>query len=89
MRESEIEFYFNKRVKESGNWARKFTSPSTGGVPDVVACISGHTLFVEFKAPGKGLRPMQVREHEKMKAAGCIVLVIDTLEAVDNLMEIR
>jgi hypothetical protein len=89
MCESEIELYFTKRVKETGNWARKFTSPATGGVPDQVACISGHTLFVEFKAPGKKLRPMQEREHERMKAAGCIVLVIDSLKAIDDLLEIR
>ena len=34
--------------------------------------------FIETKAPKKGPTAAQAREHERMRAAGCIVLVIST-----------
>jgi hypothetical protein len=39
--------------------------------------------FVETKAPGGEPTPGQAREHERMRAAGCIVLVISTIEQLD------
>lgn len=83
MREREIEAYFVKRVKEAGGLQRKFVSPSHKGVPDRIAVLSRGICFVELKAPGKGLRPDQVREHAKLTKAGCRVYTIDSLEAVD------
>lgn len=40
--------------------------------------------FVELKAPGKKLDPHQEREHERLRAAGCTVIVLDSIEAVDK-----
>lgn len=39
--------------------------------------------FVELKAPGKKPDPHQEREHAKLRAAGCMVIVLDSIEAVD------
>jgi hypothetical protein len=39
--------------------------------------------FVETKAPGGKPSAAQAREHERMRAAGCTVLVISTLEQLD------
>jgi hypothetical protein len=44
------------------------------------------TVWVELKAPGAKPRPSQVREHERMRAMGQRVEVIDSLEGVEGLL---
>lgn len=84
MRESEVERYFVRRVKEAGGLQRKFVSPGHKGVPDrIYIAPGGFVYFIEFKAPGKFLRDDQAREHEKMHRVGANVAVIDSKEAVD------
>lgn len=39
--------------------------------------------FIETKRPGKGATEAQAREHERMREAGCVVLVITTLQELD------
>lgn len=39
--------------------------------------------FVETKRPGKDATEAQAREHERMRAAGCVVLVITTQAELD------
>jgi hypothetical protein len=40
--------------------------------------------LVELKRPGKDAEEHQAREHERLRAAGFLVLVIDTLELIDR-----
>lgn len=40
--------------------------------------------FIETKAPGGKPTVGQAREHERMRAAGCVVLVISTEEQLDE-----
>lgn len=40
--------------------------------------------FIETKAPKGKPTAAQSREHERMRAAGCVVLVISTLEQLDE-----
>lgn len=44
----------------------------------------GHNVYVETKAPGGKPTVGQLREHERMRAAGCVVLVISTEEQLDE-----
>lgn len=46
------------------------------------------TVWVELKAPGEKPRPDQLREHQRMRAAGQHVEVVDTLEGVDALLAV-
>lgn len=49
----------------------------------------GHTpstIWVELKAPGEKAQPSQVREHERMRAMGQRVEVIDSIEGVEELL---
>lgn len=48
-----------------------------------VLTTSGHP-FCECKAPGGKPSAAQAREHERMRAAGCAVLVISTLGQLDQ-----
>lgn len=43
----------------------------------------GHIL-VELKRPGKDAEAHQAREHERLRAAGFVVLVLDTIEKIDE-----
>lgn len=90
MRESTVETYFKRRVKEAGGLERKWVSPGVRGVPDRVAIFSGGRIsFVELKATYETLRESQVREHARLAAMGCIVHVLDSKEAVDEFIKWR
>ncbi|BAE74433.1 hypothetical phage protein [Sodalis glossinidius str. 'morsitans'] len=48
------------------------------GVPDrLVVLPGGRVLFVECKAPGQKARPSQRREHDRLRALGGEVIVLD------------
>jgi len=84
MLEKTIEALLVKRVKERGGIAYKFTSPQRRSVPDRLVILPGGVFeFVELKAPGKKPTPMQSREHERLRALGCVVRVIDSKEGVE------
>ena len=60
MREKDTERKRIKAVKEMGGLAPKFVSPGFDGVPDrLVFLPEGRLVFVELKAEGKKLRPLQ------------------------------
>jgi len=50
------------------------------GMPDRVAIKGGVHVWIEFKVPGRHLRPMQVIRHAELEAAGATVLVIHSLD---------
>lgn len=67
MKESTIEKYFVAQVKAIGGMAYKFTSPAHRGVADRVVCLpNGQTWFVELKAPGGRLSPLQKHFQSEM-----------------------
>ncbi|EBD6078502.1 VRR-NUC domain-containing protein [Salmonella enterica] len=48
-------------------------------VPDrIVLLPGGRIVFVECKAPGKPPRADQLREHERLRALGFTVVVLDS-----------
>jgi hypothetical protein len=86
MRESDIEAYLVARIKAQGGHAYKFTSPARRSVPDrLIVWPGGRICFVECKAPGQRPTPAQAREHDRLRALGCIVHVVDSVEAVARL----
>ena len=90
MRESDIETYLRQRMQEIGGASYKFTSPQRRSVPDRICIFPGtygaRVAFVELKAPGKKPTAAQEREHQRLRALGCIVVVIDSKDGVDNLI---
>lgn len=86
MREREVEAYFKKQVELIGGEVRKVQWVGRRGAPDRVAMLNGEVWWVELKAPGKKPEKHQLREHERMRAKGMTVLVIDTKEGVDTLL---
>ncbi|CDH31738.1 VRR-NUC domain-containing protein [Xenorhabdus bovienii] len=78
IRESVIENHLVKEIKKAGGIAYKFVSPGRRSVPDRICILpGGRILFVECKAPGEKPRPDQIREHERLRALGFEVVVLD------------
>jgi hypothetical protein len=91
MRESQIEDHLVKRVKELGGEVRKVQWLGRKGAPDRLVMIDNPqtmtaTIWVELKAPGEKAKPHQQREHERMRSMGQRVVVIDSIEGVEELL---
>ena len=86
MRESQIETALKRRVKLLGGEVRKVAWIGRRGAPDRFVMLQGpnKNFWVELKAPGEVAEAHQAREHERMRICGEIVLVIDSLEALDE-----
>lgn len=84
MLERDIEKALVKRIKALGGLCEKFVSPSNIGVPDRLVTLPGKILFVELKSPGKKPTAKQLKDHAKRRSYGCTVLVIDSLEGIDD-----
>ncbi|EBA1299365.1 VRR-NUC domain-containing protein [Salmonella enterica] len=79
VRENLIEKHLVTEVKKAGGVAYKFVSPGRRSVPDrIVLLPGGRLVFVECKAPGKPPRADQQREHERLRALGFAVVVLDS-----------
>jgi hypothetical protein len=87
VRESEIEAYFVRRVKEAGGLQRKFVSPGHRGVPDRIVLFAGWMAFAELKRPNMMAEDHQAREHKRIIAQGFPVFILDTKERVDSFIE--
>lgn len=88
MREKTIETKLVQAVRAKGGLAPKFTSPGFDGVPDrLVLLPSGKVAFIELKAPGKTLRPLQVRRKRQLEALGFSVYCIDRPEQIETVLQ--
>lgn len=83
MRESTIERHFVRACREAGIMQRKVVWVGRRGCPDRIMLHQGRVVFVELKAPGEEPDSWQIREHDRLRAAGIRVLVVDSTEAVD------
>ena len=88
MRESAIEAKLVKAVKSLGGLAPKFVSPGLDGVPDRLVLLPGARIaFIELKAQGKPLRPLQVRRKRQLEALGFSVYRIDGPEQIGGILD--
>lgn len=88
MREKEIEKKLTQAVKCMGGLALKFISPGYDGVPDrIVLFPGGRIAFVEVKAPGKTLRPLQVRRKRQLELLGFKVYVLDNPGQIEEILQ--
>lgn len=72
-------------VKANGGMCIKLLCDLLIGLPDRMCLFPGHKIvFVELKTTGKKPRPVQLYMHNKLRALGFRVEVIDTVEGVGN-----
>jgi hypothetical protein len=88
MLESQIENRLKIEVEKHGGMALKFVSPGMAGVPDRIVLMSkGRVVFVELKAPGKKMRPLQIKRKKQLEALGFKVYCIDSFKAVKDFIK--
>ena len=88
MRERFIEKKLVDAVKKMGGFAPKFVSPGLDGMPDrIVLFPMGRIAFVELKAPGEKMRPLQVRRKRQLEKLGFSVYCIDGVEQIESILK--
>ncbi|MBI6873402.1 VRR-NUC domain-containing protein [Clostridium aciditolerans] len=87
MREKLIEQKLIKAVKDIGGIALKIVSPGFDGIPDRLILLPNRKIaFVEVKAPGKTLRPLQEKRKRQLEALGFLVFCLDNLEQIGGIL---
>ena len=91
MRERDVEKSLVRAVKRRGGMCPKFVSPGLDGVPDRIILMPGARIaFAEMKAPGKKMRPLQVKRKRQLESLGFRVYCIDNTEQIGGVLrEIR
>jgi hypothetical protein len=75
--EKDIEKYLKNQIDDMGGLCLKFISPGNAGVPDrIVILPGGRVWFVELKAEGGRVRPLQRWWQKRLQAVGIPSLVI-------------
>lgn len=88
MREKTIETKLAKKVKSMGGIALKISLANCDGMPDrLVLLTDGKLAFIEIKAPGKKLRPLQEKRKRQLEALGFSVFCIDGIEQIGGILD--
>lgn len=91
MRESALERQLVRAVESIGGEAPKWVSPGNRGVPDrLVILPNGRTVYVEMKAPGKPLEPLQEKWRRTLIKLGHVHYKIDSQDSIKRFIsEVR
>ena len=88
MLEKSIELKLKETVKKMAGLALKFTPQGIDGMPDrLVLLPRGKLAFVELKAPGKKMRPLQVYRKRQLERLGFSVYCIDQVEQIEIVLQ--
>lgn len=84
--EKDLERTFSEHLNRTKKiWVIKLLSTFVKGLPDrMVLCRGGYVGFAEIKTTGKKPTKIQTYIHEKLRALGFKVFVIDDLESRDS-----
>ena len=83
--EKAIERKLVELVKANGGMCIKLLCDQLIGLPDRLCLFPGHKLaFVELKTTGKKPRRVQAYIHNRLRALGFRVEVIDTIKGVEQ-----
>jgi hypothetical protein len=86
VRESQVEDYLHARVKELGGTFRRLKWIGRNHAPDDLILLPGRHLFIECKRPGETPRDGQLREAQRLRAAGFEVHVASTFQEIDAIL---
>lgn len=86
--EKVVEHKLVELVKINGGMCIKLLCDQLIGLPDRMCLFPGHKIvFVELKTTGRKPKRIQVYMHNKLRALGFRVEVIDTVESVINFVD--
>ena len=88
-REAYVQSKLLAGLESRGWWARKVTSPSRNGIPDVVAARDGRVIWIEVKRDGdrKGPTRDETREMRVMREHGLECRVVTGRNEVNEILE--
>ena len=87
MREKVVEVALVRAVQRRDGLALKFVSPGVDGVPDrIVLLPNGRIGFVELKAPGQKMRPLQEKRKRQLEGLGFLVFCVDSVEQIEEVL---
>lgn len=83
--EKDLERTFSEKLNRTKKvWVIKLLSTFIKGLPDrMILCQGGYVGFAEIKTTGKKPTKIQTYIHEKIRALGFKVFIIDDLESRD------
>ena len=85
--EKALEAELRERCKALGWMCIKLTSQYQRGLPDrLILMPGGRVCFVELKTTGRKPTALQKVTHERLRALGYRVEVVDTTESLNNLI---
>ena len=85
--ERDVERAFAREGRRRGALVLKFMSPGTAGVPDRIVLLPGGKMgFVELKAPGHIMRPLQVQRKRQLEGLGFLVYCVDGIEQIGGVL---
>ena len=87
MLEKDLEKYLVKQVKKLYGLCFKFVSPGNAGVPDRIVIKDGKLIFIELKAPEKGVRALQRLQIDRLLKHEQVVYVADSKEKIDLILK--
>jgi len=80
MAESTLQRKVIKDLRSSGWYVVKIVMSNTAGIPDTWIGKESKCFWIEFKAKGKKVEPLQAHRHTELIQHGFAVFVIDTWE---------
>lgn len=87
MLEKQIELKLIEAVKNKGGIALKLSCPSFAGMPDRLILLPHRKIgFVELKAPGQKLRPLQARRKRQLEQLGFLVYTVDNTGQIQEVL---
>jgi len=87
--EKEIEKQVVSYARGKSVLCYKFTSPAQRHVPDRIFFFGGRAFLIEFKRKGEKPTPAQSIEHNKLRAHGAVVHVVDSVEAGRRVVDLE
>ena len=86
-RESTVERYLVRKVKEMGGMAIKLNPIGMAGLPDRLILLPGaRVIFAEVKRPGEKPRKIQTVTHNQLRLLGFRVEVVDSNEKIREVL---
>ena len=90
--EKNFENKVKKFLEEQGCYFIKYWAGAAytkSGIPDVLACVNGHFVGIELKAPNGKPSPLQIHNLKKIDEAGghAVLLYPDQWELFKNFIE--
>ena len=88
LREKHIEQALVKEVKKRNGVAYKFVSPGCAGVPDRLVLFPHRRMaFIELKASGQRLRPLQKKRKRQLESLGFLVFCLDDIGQIGGVLD--